>query len=156
MEADLVFTMPDLFKIKVAGQSESATKTVLHARHHTVVVDEPASRAGTDLAPSPLETFLSSFLACTNVIAHMAAEDMGIELTSMELALVAELDTRGAFAKADLRRPFPRISLDVVIETGAGADQIEALRQAVSQRCPIAVILREAGVELNDSWRLKS
>lgn len=148
----MAFTMPDVFKIRVRGRAATAARTELEARKHKILVDEPAARGGTDLAPSPLETMLSSFLACTNVITNMVAERKGIEIKGMELALAADFDTRGVFDKAEVRIPFPRIELTVKLDTPASDEEIEDLRQAVAVRCPVSVILRESGTEIDDTW----
>ncbi len=151
----MAFTMPEIFKISVAGQSVSAARTDLTARKHTVVIDEPKARGGTDIAATPLETMLSSFLACTNVITNMVAAERGIQIGRMDLDLTADFDTRGAFDKADVRVPFPRIEMSVTLETGASAQEIEDLKEAVARRCPVSVILRQSGVQIEDVWRTK-
>lgn len=149
------FTMPELFKISVSGQGVTAARTDLQARSHVMLVDEPKARGGTDLAATPLETMLSSFLACTNVIANMVAREMNIEISGMDLNLSADFDTRGVFNKADVRVPFPRIVMSVKLDTTASAGEIEALKVAVARRCPVSVILRQAGVEIDDTWSAK-
>ncbi len=148
----MAFTMPDTFKIRVQGHAATAARTELKARKHRILVDEPPQRGGTDLAPSPLETLLSSFLACTNVITNMVAERKGIEINGMEMELAADFDTRGVFDKAEVRVPFPRIELTVKLDTPANEAEIEDLRQAVAVRCPVSVILREAGTVIEDRW----
>ena len=148
----MTLSMPATFKISVSGESVSSACTRLKARKHAVLVDEPKSRGGTDIAATPLETMLSSFLACTNVIANMVALEMGIEIDSLDLSLTADFDTRGAFDTAEVKVPFPRIEMTVVIDTSASEDEIAALKDAVARRCPVSVILREAGSQIEDVW----
>ena len=142
-----------LFKIKVHGSGATATRTELAAGRHRLTVDEPASRGGTDFAASPLETMLAAFLACTNVIANVAAGDLGLEIESMELELTGHFDNRGVFAKAPVTVPFPRIDLAVTVTTEASEAEVQALGRAVAERCPISVILRQAGTDVRDTWR---
>lgn len=146
-------TMPDLFKIHVDGASVSAARTELHARNHLVATDEPKERGGTDLSATPLETMLSSFLGCTTVITNFVAGQMGIEIETMEMRLVGHFDTRGVFDKADVRVPFPTIEMQVDLKTSATPDQIESLKIEVAEKCPVSVILREAGCQIIDSWQ---
>lgn len=143
---------PGLFRIRVAGDGVSAARADLTARHHRITVDEPAERGGTDVAATPLETMLAAFLSCTNVIAHVVAGDMGLKIDGMKLEAVGEFDNRGVFAKADVSVPFPRILLEVGLDTDATPDQIEALREAVARRCPVSVILRQAGTRIEERW----
>ena len=148
------FEMPPLFRIRVSGAGETPARTALQAGKHRILIDEPAARGGTDQAASPLETLLSAYLGCTNVIAHIVADDMGLALGALRFRLEAELDTRGIFGKAEVTAPFPRIHLKVEAETAEREDRIADLRAQLARRCPVAVILREDGVELVEDWTL--
>ncbi|UWQ17894.1 OsmC family protein [Jannaschia sp. M317] len=148
----MAHVMPDLFKIHVGGGSETAAKTVLTARGHQVITDEPKERGGTDLHATPLETMLSSFLGCTNVITSYVAGLMKIKLTDMQFELTGHFDTRGVFGKAEVRKPFPKIELRVILTTDATDEQIAQLRDTVAEKCPVSVILREAGCDIVESW----
>ncbi len=147
-------TKSETFKIKVAGASQSKARTEMKARGHTLLIDEPVERGGTDLAPSPLETMLASFLACTNVVANIIAEDMGIEIDHIAMDLVGHFDTRGLYDKASVPIPFPSIELRVGVTTSASAAEIEQLKSALARRCPISVILRKSGSEIVETWRV--
>ncbi len=81
----MAFDMPAILKIRLKADCPTHSRTEISARQHKVLIDEPPSRNGTDLAQSPLETLLSSFLGCTNVVANVIAEEMGIVITEMEL-----------------------------------------------------------------------
>ncbi len=148
-------SMPDLFKIRVTGTCPTHARTELTARQHRIVVDEPAERGGTDQAATPLETLLSSYLACTNVIANLLAEEMRIGIESMEFKLTAHFDTRGVFGKADVTVPFPEVDLDVDIVTDAGEERVEELKKALARRCPVSVLLRQAGSRINETWSIR-
>ncbi|MGR3342540.1 MAG: OsmC family protein [Paracoccaceae bacterium] len=50
-------------KLKAIGQSHSRTKVMV--RDVYTIVDEPEIRGGTNLAPSPTETMMTSLIACT-------------------------------------------------------------------------------------------
>lgn len=145
--------MPDLFKIHVEGGSVSAARTVLTARGHSVATDEPTERGGTNLSATPLETMLSSFLGCTNVITNYVAGLMGITIRHMDMRLTGHFDTRGVFGKAEVRIPFPTVELEVVLDTDADDSAIETLRKTVAEKCPVSVVLREAGTNFEETWR---
>ena len=144
--------MPKIFNIHVSGTGETAARTELKARSHRVVVDEPVERGGTDLAATPLETMLSSYLACTSVIANLVAKEKGIEIDGIDLQLKAGFDTRGVMGLADVTIPFPNIEMLVDINTPASQSEIDELRAAVAVRCPISVILLQAGVKIEGTW----
>jgi uncharacterized OsmC-like protein len=146
------FTMPEHFPIRVSATCPTHARTEVKARQHRFVIDEPPSRNGSDLGPTPLETMLSSYLGCTNVIANMIAEERGIRIESMDLRLVGHLDTRGVFGKADVPVPFPRIELQVTLVTDADESQVDDLKTALANRCPVSVILRQAGCVIEERW----
>lgn len=149
----MAFTMPKLFKIPVAGIAETRCRTRINARSHEILVDEPEARHGTDQAASPLETMLSSFLACTNVITNIVAEERGVAIHDMRLSATGHFDTRGVMGTENVAVPFPTIELDVVIDTDASEQDLQSLRTAVADRCPVAVILRQSGAKIEDVWR---
>lgn len=151
----MAFEMPQLFKIRVSGESPNRAQTFARARKHELLIDEPPARHGYDEGPTPLETMLSSYLACTNVITNIVAEEMGVSIDGMMFSLAADFDTRGVFAKAEVEIPFPAIALEVELRTDASKEQIEALREAVAKRCPVSVILRAAGTQIEESWRVQ-
>lgn len=146
------FTMPEIFTINVEASCPSHAQTRVTARKHTLVIDEPPARHGTDQGPTPLETLLASFLSCTNVIANLLAEEMGIEIRSMEMSLTGHFDTRGVFGRAKVTVPFPTIELAVRVVSDADPAKIEELRAALARRCPVSVILRQAGCNIVDRW----
>ncbi len=146
------FSMPTTFPIRVTATCATPARTETRARQHQMVIDEPPARNGTDLGQSPLETLLSSFLGCTNVIANMIAEDMGIAIELRDLKVVGHLDTRGVFGKADVTVPFPRIVLEVDLVTVATDGQVEELKLSLAKRCPVSAILRGAGCLIEERW----
>lgn len=146
------YTMPDLFQITVKGEAVSKARTELHMRTHSVSTDEPKERGGTDLSATPLETMLSAYLGCTNVITQFVATKMGIKISSLDMSLVGHFDTRGVYNKADVTIPFPLIEMRVQLESDANPEQLASLKQDVARKCPVAVILREAGCKIEDKW----
>lgn len=147
--------MPDTFKIAVRATCPSHARTDTTMRGHTLVIDEPPARGGTDRGPTPLETLLSAYLGCTNVILNLIAEEMGITVSGLELELTASFDTRGVFDRAPVTAPFPEIALTVDLVTDADAAQVEKLKLALARRCPVSVILRQAGARIAETWRVR-
>ncbi len=148
----MAHVMPDLFKIDVKGHSVTSARTEMVARHNLVATDEPPERGGTDLYASPLETMLSSFLGCTNVIANYCAGLLRMKVRDMQFDLTGHFDTRGVFGKAEIGTPFPVIELKVVLDTDASDEDIEKLRGLVAEKCPVSVILRRAGCDIQETW----
>lgn len=145
---------PTNFRIRVSGDCPTHACTEVRARQHRLVIDEPPVRGGTDLGPTPLETLLSSFLGCTNVIAHRIAEEMDIVLRDFSVSLVATLDTDGINGVRDTLVPFPEIKLTVTASTTSTEKEMALLRERLARRCPVSVILRQAGARIEENWRI--
>ncbi|WP_171130368.1 MULTISPECIES: OsmC family protein [unclassified Ruegeria] len=148
----MAHVMPDLFKIDVLGHAITHARTEMVARGKVVNTDEPPERGGTNLFATPLETMLSSFLGCTNVIANYVAGLLKIELRGMEMSVCGHFDTRGVFGKAEIASPFPVIELRVVLDTDVGDEQIAELQRMTGEKCPVSVLLRRAGCQIQESW----
>ena len=145
---------PDTVRIAVSGKTFSHTQTKVTARHHEMLIDEPRIRGGTDQAATPLELLLASYLGCTNVIANLIAEEMGISIEHMSMDLVGTWDTRGLFEKADIDTQFTRMELKVDIATDVSEAQVDRLKTALARRCPVSAIFRKAGSEFVETWNI--
>ncbi len=143
-----------LIRVQVEGHCPTMSLTEVRMRGHAFVVDEPPYRHGTDVGPTPLETMLGALVACTNVIARRIAHERGVNLQFRRIGCEGMLDHRGIDAEADVPVPFPDITLTLEAETDATADQLDALRASLEQRCPMSVILRNAGSRITTHWRI--
>lgn len=142
-----------LIRVQVEGHCPTMSLTELRMRGHAFVVDEPPSRHGTDVGPTPLETMLGALVACTNVIARRIAHERGIALQFRRIGCEGMLDHRGIDDAAEVPVPFPDIRLTLEAETDADAAQLESLRTELERRCPMSVILREAGSRIALDWQ---
>lgn len=143
-----------LIKVVVEGHCPTMSLTELRMRGHAFVVDEPPYRHGTDVGPTPLETMLGALVACTNVIARRIAHERDIPLRFRRILCEGMLDHRGIDAEADVPVPFPDIRLTLEAETPADEAELDALREALEQRCPMSVILRNAGSRITTDWQI--
>ncbi len=150
----MAFEMPAILKIRLKADCPTHSRTEVSARQHKLLIDEPPSRDGSDLAQTPLETLLSSFLGCTNVVANYVADEMDIEITEMDLQLVGHFDTRGFLGTEDIDTQFPQIELIANIETDADPSQIDELKERLATRCPVSAILRKSGTEFIETWNI--
>ena len=119
----MTFDMPARHHFKIPAQFPTDSRTDASARHHQVVIDEPEIRCSTDVAATPLKTMLSSYLACLNVISHLIADEMGIRLDDMSMALDAEFDTGGVSTQSPTTLPFPNLTLTANVTSDANDTQ---------------------------------
>ena len=153
-EDSVTFDLPPTHHFLVEAQATSRCRLEASTRQHTVVIDEPAVRGGSDSAATPLETMLSSFLACLNVISHLIADEMGIEIDDLSMSLDATFDTDGIRNTTPTALPFPEIDLTMNITTSASDAEIAQLREDLEKRCPVTVILTQAGTKINATWNV--
>lgn len=143
-----------LIRVALEGYAPTATLTEVRVRGHSFVIDEPSYRHGTDVGPTPLETMLGALVGCTNVIARRIAMEMKIDLKIDKIDVVGHLDHRGIDRVADVPVPFPTIELLVKATTTATEQDILRLREDMNARCPMSVILRQAGSRIVESWEI--
>ena len=141
-------------------QKLSAT-TSGHARadvgngRHSLVIDEPAVRHGTDQGMTPMETMLAALIGCTNVITRKIAAAMDIEIGALAIRLEAEADIRGAHMIEEIALPYPALTLFIDIATGASESELTELRRRLAAFCPVAKMFRAAGTEITEVWTVQ-
>ena len=145
-----------LIKVRLEAHCPTMSLTEIRTRGHAFVVDEPPIRHGTDVGPTPLETMLGALMSCIHVIAARIAYERGITLEFGKMSCLGLLDHRGIDKEADVPVPFPRIELDIPARTDMDPETIEDFKQELEQRCPMSVILREAGTEIVQNWSFEA
>lgn len=143
-----------LIKVALEGYAPTASLTEVRVRGHSFVIDEPPYRHGTDVGPTPLETLLGALIGCTNVIARRIALEMKIDLKIEKIDVLGHLDHRGIDRVADVPVPFPTIELKVQATTSASEQDMSRLREDLNARCPMSVILKQAGSQIVETWEI--
>jgi uncharacterized OsmC-like protein len=143
-----------LIKVALEGYAPTASLTEVRVRGHSFVIDEPPYRHGTDVGPTPLETLLGALIGCTNVIARRIAMEMKIDLKIDKIDVMGHLDHRGIDRVAHVPVPFPIIELKVKATTSGTEEDMLRLREDLNARCPMSVILKQAGSEIVESWEI--
>ena len=78
-----------LTQMTLYGAGQTHARAHVKVGVHEVVIDEPKSRGGTDMAPTPLETMIASLIGCTNVILNKIAERDRITVDALVVDAVA-------------------------------------------------------------------
>ncbi|SIS92523.1 putative redox protein [Roseivivax lentus] len=131
---------------------ETHARSRITSRDVTATIDEPEARGGTNQGLSPTETLMSSLIGCTNVISHRIAEKMGVEMGEMQIALSAEFHRMGAMLEEEIDLPFSNIAMQIEVATNATPDQLEAIKTDLAKYCPIAKVIRGAGITITENW----
>lgn len=145
-----------IIRVELEGHCPTMSLTEVRVRKHSIVIDEPPYRHGTDVGATPLEVMLSALIACTNVISRRIAHERGIDLAIKRIGCVGHLDHRGIDMEADVPVPFPKIELAIEAITSASEDDMASLRRELKIRCPMSVILTQAGTLIEESWTVSA
>ena len=148
--------MKPLIKVSLEAHCPTMSLTEVRTRGHSFVIDEPPIRHGTDVGPTPLETMLGALISCTHVISARIAHERGVSLSFEKLSCVGMLDHRGIDMEADVPVPFPTITLDMTARTDMDPEALESFKEELEKRCPMSVILRQAGSEIVQNWTFVS
>jgi uncharacterized OsmC-like protein len=127
---------------KVESKQEEGLRSRVKIRQFTFDVDEPATLAGTDSAPSPVEYALAALATCQEITYRLHADHLGIPIDSVAVTLEGDLDLRGFFAVDDEVRPgFVHITGTVNIESPAPRADLVRLKEHVDAHCPVFDLL---------------
>ncbi|PKQ65744.1 osmotically inducible protein C [Labilibaculum filiforme] len=134
--------MADL-KFRVSAHSENPTKTVVKARGFEIIIDEPADLGGTNAGANPVEYILAAFCGCVNVMAHVVAKEMSIELRSLKIKMAGNLNPNRLFGTSfDERAGYKGIDVAVMPDCDASEEQLAKWLEAIEDRCPVSDNLR--------------
>ncbi|MBE9469279.1 MAG: OsmC family protein [Bacteroidetes bacterium] len=129
--------MADL-KFRVKAHSENPTKTIVTARGFEIVVDEPQELGGTNQGANPVEYLLAAYAGCINVMSHVCAKELGIELKGVKIDLVGNLNPDRLFGKSfDERAGYKEIQITVKPDCKADKETMDKWIAAVIDRCPV-------------------
>ena len=148
----MIVKMKPLIKVSLEAHCPTMSLTEVRTRGHSLVIDEPPYRHGTDVGPTPLETMLAALMSCTHVISRRIAHERGLELTFKKMSCIGHLDHRGIDLEADVPVPFPRIELAIEAKTTMDEGALDAFKEELEKRCPMSVILRQAGSKIEQTW----
>ncbi|NLW11965.1 MAG: OsmC family protein [Clostridiaceae bacterium] len=130
--------MPKL-TFSAKAHSENPIKTIVQARNFKMIVDEPANLGGTDDGANPVEYLLAALAGCLNVVGHVVAKELGMELKGIEISLEGDLNPAKFMGQSDAERAGYQ-ELRVAIKPDTNADQatLEKWLTAVETRCPVS------------------
>ncbi len=136
--------MADL-KFRVKAHIENPTKTIVKARGFELVIDEPADLGGTNEGANPVEFMLAAFAGCINVMAHVVAGEMKMNLKGVEINISGNLNPERLFGTSfEDRAGYKGIDVVVKADTDASEETIAKWLKAIEDRCPVSDNLRNA------------
>ena len=129
--------MADL-NFKIEGEAKTAARFQANARQFSLVIDEPPTLGGDDLGANPVEYLLASYAGCINVVAHLTARELGINVEKLSISVNGNLNPARLFGQSDIDRAgFKQIEVHFSPKTDATQEQINEWVSAIKKRCPI-------------------
>ena len=118
-----------------------------------VQVDEPVEDGGSNSGPNPMQYFIASLASCQNEQAQVVAEELGITIDKIDIAVEVDLNLDGFMGIDDhSENCFKRANFVAEVYGDIPADKIFELGKRVDARCPILSLLRTGGSSIETSW----
>lgn len=128
------------------------TKVSITDTEWTVQVDEPEDEGGKNSGPNPMQYFAASLASCQNEQAQVVAEELSLEISSINIDLEIDLDLSGFMGEADHSNDsYKKVRMSAKVN-GVTNEEAQALGAKVDARCPILGLLRNSGCEINSTW----
>lgn len=130
--------MSDL-RFRVRAQAENPTKTSVKARNFHLVIDEPPDLGGTDAGANPVEYVIAALSGCLNVMGHLIAKEMGMDLKGLKIDIVGELNPDGLFGnETEDRVGYKNIKVTLRPDCDAEPAVLDEWAKRVEARCPVS------------------
>ncbi|GMI51539.1 hypothetical protein TeGR_g513 [Tetraparma gracilis] len=139
--------------------SPGPTSSSLTSTGHAILTDLPRASGGENSHPEPVYLLLASLVSCEAATASYVLRQLSPRLSlrsPLRFSVRAERDERGSLAlpigeepgaPAMLRRVWGTV--EVSTTPAITDEQVEVLGRQVGRRCPVADMMKRAGVELD-------
>lgn len=117
---------------------------------HSLVVDEPEDRGGTDTGPRPTQLLAASLAGCTAITVELYAQRKGWELDGLEVAVDMSSESEGVPPHAVPTH----FAVEVALPGGLDDEQRRRL-MVIAGKCPVHKLL-EKGAEITVAERAPS
>lgn len=125
----------DVHAVLVPG---TATEVSVRAGAHHWTIDEPASLGGTDLGANPVEHLLAALGSCTVITFQVWAQQLGLRIDRLQVAIGGTLDLRGFLGlDPEVRPGFPALRLRIEVAGPEREVDYQRLAEAVERHCPV-------------------
>ena len=122
---------------------------------HTVVIDEPEIRGGTDAGASPLAHLTAALASCQTMQTVKVAEAMRLKHGAIRMKCSATTERIPSTKGNDNVMRFTSAQLEIQIETDEAPERIERLRILSEDRCPVANLFTDAGARPVITWTVR-
>lgn len=125
----------------VTVRSDGA-QALIEAGPFTWRADLPAPLGGTNEAPSPTALLLGALAGCAAVfVRDTLGPQLGVPVDHVSATVRCETDARGLLGMDGVEPDLRALSIDVTVDSPAGADGVAELARVWGERCPIYLAL---------------
>lgn len=123
----------------INGKSINATKYIGKVRQFNITVDKPEELGGKDEAPNPVEYILAGYAGCLNVVFHVVAKELNIQIKTLKININGDINSEKFLGISDKERAeFQSLIVHVELETDAEKQElVNELITKVKERCPV-------------------
>jgi putative redox protein len=123
-----------------ATWTEGLQGIVKDERNHSIVIDVPPTKGGTDSGTSALELCVMSFAGCIETIFAMVAPKMRLEFEKLEVVADARIEEGS--------KTLSHIDYKLRIKTEVSEEKVKKCLVQVEKTCPVGVLFTQAGLIL--------
>ncbi|MGE0077124.1 MAG: OsmC family protein [Bacteroidales bacterium] len=113
-----------------------------NGRNHSMVIDLPETKGGSNSGPTALEMCVMSFSGCVGTIFAMVAQKMRLTFEHLEVEATSE-QKNDAPTITD-------IHFILSINTSEEKDKIAKCLEHTLNTCPVGVLFKQAGVKITN------
>jgi uncharacterized OsmC-like protein len=123
--------------VNVLGYANGSSQFVVKAQSFDVRISKNPNIPELE-GPSPIEYLLAGFAGCINAVGRNVANELGIELKSLQVEISGTLDLDKYQGKAtDKRAGFTSLEVIVKPTSDASLETLQHWIQLVEERCPV-------------------
>ena len=138
--------------LKAEVESLGGLQLKCSARGFEFIIDEPENVGGTNEAMNPLEALLCSLGACKMMVVRFFYQAKQINLKSMRVEILGEIDSDRLKGKPDVKIGFSKIITNYYIDADNTDEEIKDLVAFIEKTCPVKdtiVNAREMELHIN-------
>ena len=131
--------MANVKKVAVTAHQTEGMRMDLQARHHRIIMDQPAAGGGQDAGPTPLEYFAASLAGCMGAIGRIVARQQKLNIRWMDFVVEGDIDVDGLLGRPTTNRAgFQGFKIKARIDADLSPEQKKAFLREVEKRCPVS------------------
>ncbi len=148
----MAIRMKTTVTLRAKAECPTHARSEVAVRDLNFAIDEPTERGGTNLGPTPTDTAIAALIGCTNVIGNKCAKKLGVDIGHLSIDASCQFDRRGVTLEEEIEVPFQSVTLDVVSDGSASADELQQVAAETAKYCPLSKLFENSGSKVIVNW----